>query len=74
MKSRIRGILDGAALGGTIGFAVGSLLEGLTLVIPGGRALKIARAVAVVVPKTISVSGKAVGTIAGAAIGAKKAQ
>lgn len=70
MSRETRNIIDGARLGGMIGFAAGTLLQGVTFVLPIGRELTVTRAVAVVVPKAITVSGRAVGTLIGAATGA----
>lgn len=72
MNKQMRDMMDGARLGGMVGFAVGALFQGITFAIPGGRELQIARATAVIIPKTISLSGRAVGTLVGAAVGARQ--
>lgn len=70
MKNRLRDIRDGIAVGAVIGGAIGTIFQGLTFAIPGGRELKIVRATAVIVPKVIRLSGTAVGTLVGATVGA----
>lgn len=72
MNKQMRNMMDGARLGGVVGLAVGTLFQGITFAIPGGRELQIARAASVVIPKTITLSGQAVGTLVGAAVGARK--
>lgn len=70
MNNRIRGIRDGVAAGSMIGGALGTLLQGLTFTIPGGRELIIIRKTAVIVPRVIRFSGTAIGTLVGAVVGA----
>ena len=72
MNKQMRNMMDGARLGGMVGLAVGTFFQGITLAIPGGRELQIARAASVVIPKTITLSGQAVGTLVGTAVGARK--
>lgn len=72
MNKQMRNMMDGARLGGMVGLAVGTLFQGITFAIPGGRELKIARAAAVVIPKTITLSGQAIGTLVGTAVGARQ--
>lgn len=74
MDDRMRGIRDGAAVGGVIGGALGTLLQGAALVLPGGRELMLVRAAAVIIPRSIRASGTAIGTLVGAAVGAQASE
>lgn len=69
MNKRVRNMKDGAAIGGVMGAAIGTIFQGISLVVPGKREVIIARAVAVIVPKTITLSGAAVGTLIGGVLG-----
>lgn len=71
MRNKIHDVREGAVAGGLIGGAIGTLFQGITFVVPGGRELRIAKMVSVIVPNVISLSGTAIGTIIGAAVGAR---
>lgn len=73
MDKRIRNIRDGAVTGGIIGGSIGTILAGVSLVIPGGKEFIIARMVSTATKTAATVttlSGTAIGTLVGAVAGA----
>lgn len=70
-NEKINTVAGTAVVGRMIGKAVGGILTGVAIAVPGGPQVVIASKVAAVtLPKVMEISGAAVGTILGAAWGA----